>query len=393
MRILMVSTEYPPIRGGVGRYTENLTNSLSKIGLDVIVASDERGKSDFGGLTPLNKANSEILLGIVREASPDIVHIQFEPGMYGLYIDPKGLRCSGTYIDSFYERCKIPIVTTFHSTYNLHDWISQANLVKRHGKIGSFGIPLRFLIRFWKYLMSYQSYNTLNRKKLKRSKAGIVFSKYMSHAIGGGKVIYHGAEPTTPTISISKREARLKLALPDEGRIALALGFRTRAKGWDLLQNMKLPKNWTLVVNSSKGSYNKEEFEFKWPTQDNNIIDLQMGFLSDQQLSLIFFAADAVLLPYRVIAASGVMFDALAHGVPFVSSDLKFFKEFAEQGLGITVRRSPQEFSDALRQLDKNYSSLVESVTEFKSKLKWDFVAREHESVYCPIFEKEKNKR
>jgi hypothetical protein len=29
-RILMVSTEYPPMQGGVGRYTFNLTKALRK---------------------------------------------------------------------------------------------------------------------------------------------------------------------------------------------------------------------------------------------------------------------------------------------------------------------------------------------------------------------------
>ena len=38
VRVLMVSTEYPPMRGGVGRYTENLTKSLEKLGIYSIIA-------------------------------------------------------------------------------------------------------------------------------------------------------------------------------------------------------------------------------------------------------------------------------------------------------------------------------------------------------------------
>ena len=33
LKILMVSTEYPPMNGGVGRYTSNLTRELNKFGL------------------------------------------------------------------------------------------------------------------------------------------------------------------------------------------------------------------------------------------------------------------------------------------------------------------------------------------------------------------------
>lgn len=47
IRILMVSPEYPPINGGVGRYTHNLVNELKRQGLEVYVACDNRGKGDF----------------------------------------------------------------------------------------------------------------------------------------------------------------------------------------------------------------------------------------------------------------------------------------------------------------------------------------------------------
>jgi glycosyltransferase involved in cell wall biosynthesis len=43
MKLLMVSTEYPPMPGGVGRYTANLTIELRKAGLDVYVVCDEKG--------------------------------------------------------------------------------------------------------------------------------------------------------------------------------------------------------------------------------------------------------------------------------------------------------------------------------------------------------------
>ena len=92
--------------------------------------------------------------------------------------------------------------------------------------------------------------------------------------------------------------------------------------------------------------------------------------------------ADAVLLPYSVSAGSGVMFDALAHGIPFIASDLGFFKEFSNQGLGVTVKRNPEAFSNGLRRLDKDYSCYIGSIDGFKQKLKWNFVASQHASIY-----------
>ena len=393
MQVLMVSTEYPPMPGGVGRYTSNLTNELRKAGLDVYVVCDEKGHGQYSGISPKNPHNSDVLLKIVNDLKPDIVHVQFEPGLYGLILDPLDPKKSGTYIDAFYTKCKIPIVTTFHTGYSLGQWISQASLIKKSGRIGKLGIPARALVRFWKYFLNYRAFNNLNKEKLTMSAAGIVFSHYMSERLGnstndassnGGKchVIYHGSEPAISS-SLNKKEAREKFSLPQEQeyRIALALGFRTATKGWDILGKMKMPDGWTLVVNSSKGHYSTENLDLKWEKADN-ILDLQRGFLSEEELSTLFYASDAVILPYKVTAGSGVMFDALAHGLPFIATDLEFFREFASQGLGITVKRNPHAFSRGIKKLDRNYFNYAETVDAFKQKLKWNFVARQHSQLY-----------
>jgi glycosyltransferase involved in cell wall biosynthesis len=393
MKLLMVSTEYPPMPGGVGRYTANLTSELRKAGLDVYVVCDEKGNGQYSGLSPKNPHNSDVLLKIVNDLKPDVVHVQFEPGLYGLILDPLDPKKSGTYIDSFYTKCKIPIVTTFHTGYSLGQWISQASLIKKSGRIGKLGIPARALVRFWKYFLNYQAFNNLNKEKLRMSRAGIVFSHYMSERLdastnddgnGGNRchVIYHGSEPAICP-PLNKKDAREKFSLPQEQghRIALAHGFRTAGKGWDILEKMKMPDGWTLVVNSSKGHYSIENLDLTWQKADN-ILDLQRGFLSEEELSTLFYACDAAILPYKVTAGSGVMFDALAHGLPFIATDLDFFREFAAKGLGITAKRNPHEFSKGIKKLDRNYFKYAESVDAFKQNLKWNFVARQHSQLY-----------
>jgi glycosyltransferase involved in cell wall biosynthesis len=402
MQVLMVSTEYPPMPGGVGRYTSNLTNELRKDGLDVYVVCDEKGDGQYSGLSPKNPRNSDVLLKIVNDLKPDVVHVQFEPGLYGLILDPFNPKKSGTYIDPFYTKCKIPIVTTFHTGYSLGQWISQVSLIKKCGRIGKLGIPARALVRFWKYFLNYQAFNNLNKEKLRMSTAGIVFSHYMSERLGGSTndvgssadskchIIYHGSEPAIYP-PLTKKEAREKFSLPQEHghRIALALGFRTATKGWDILGKMKLPAGWTLVVNSSKGHYSTENLDLNWENAEN-ILDLQRGFLSEEELSILFYASDVAILPYKVTAGSGVMFDALAHGLPFIATDLEFFREFGAQGLGITAKRNPHAFSKGIKKLDRNYFKYAETVDAFKQKLKWNFVARQHSQLYYSIIDKKR---
>ena len=109
------------------------------------------------------------------------------------------------------------------------------------------------------------------------------------------------------------------------------------------------------------------------------------GFLTDEQLSLLFHAADALILPYRLSSGSGVMFDGLAHGLPFVASDLPFFKEFSSKGLGIIVKRKPAAFAKASKTLDTNYNIYVRKVNSFRRKLKWDRIATQHVELYKKV--------
>jgi len=207
--------------------------------------------------------------------------------------------------------------------------------------------------------------------------------------IGGGEVIYHGAEShmsPRPT----KKDARAKFSLPQEGRIALALGFRTATKGWDILAKMKIPAGWSMVVSSSKNHYNKENLSLQFE-KNKDIIIIEKDFLSEEDLAILFYACDAIVLPYKVSSGSGVMFDALAHGLPFVATDLEFFEEFSSQGLGITVRRNPSEFSKALVTLDLQYASYKESVEMFNKHLGWDVIAKEHAKIYSSITERERD--
>ena len=397
----MVSTEYPPMKGGIGRYTSNLVKALQNSGIEVYVICDDAGKGNFSGLSPTNKQNSEVLLKIVSEINPDIVHVQFEPGMYGLSLDPINRANSGTYIDSFYLKCNTPIVTTFHSGYNFVEWMSQSFVVRKTGRIGVIGMPLRFVVRLCKYFSNYGTFKNINKQKLDSSHSGIVFSNYMSKRIGEGcRIIYHGAEPFGQTVP-EKKVARAMFSLPQDSKLALALGFRTVTKGWDLLEKMNIPYGWKVVVNSSKDHYNIENYDLNVISSshnsssskdnNNNIINLQRDFLDERDFSLLLYASDVVLLPYRITSGSGVMFDALAHGIPFIASGLDFFREFASQGLGITVKRNSNEFSKGLKRLESNYLYYTQNIDRFNKKLKWDFVANQHNLLYSSIVNEQNN--
>jgi hypothetical protein len=69
-----------------------------------------------------------------------------------------------------------------------------------------------------------------------------------------------------------------------------------------------------------------------------------------------------MILPYTISSGSVVMFDGLAHSLPFVASDLPFFKEFSSKELGITVKRKPEGFAEGLKILAKRYDTYTRKV-------------------------------
>ncbi|MGA8915309.1 MAG: glycosyltransferase, partial [Nitrososphaeraceae archaeon] len=140
---------------------------------------------------------------------------------------------------------------------------------------------------------------------------------------------------------------------------------------------------WKIVVNTSRNHYNMEKIKEEFDNE--GVIELGKGFLTDKELSVLLYSADALILPYKVSSGSGVMYDGLAHGLPFVSSNIEFFKEFSNLGLGISVERDPIEFSKAFLKLERDYEKYENAVEIFRRKLAWKEVAKKHISLYESI--------
>ena len=369
------------MKGGVGHYSHKLVDALRKEGLEVSVLCNEYGAGEFFGISPDNRENSLVLMNVVKEFKPDVVHIQYEHGLYGIHLDPINPRKTRTNIETFYNNCKSPIVTTFHSAYTFGQWMRLIVPLtnKRFGRMGMF---LRMMYDYWTHLINYNSFNSLNRSKIGPNKAGIVFSEYLQNLIPGSHLIYHGAEPNVLAPK-NKNTARKMFLLPEDVNIALAVGFMTATKGWDIIKKINVPNNWKIVINTSKNHYSMERVKKKF--ENDGVIDLNRGFLSDEEISLLFYSADALFLPYKVSSASGVMYDGIAHGLPFISSNIEFFSEFSNMGLGISVDRNVSELSRALLELGSDYQIYKEEVLKFSKHLRWKEVASKHILLYNSI--------
>jgi glycosyltransferase involved in cell wall biosynthesis len=400
MKILVVSGEYPPMKGGVGRYTKNLVHAIAmKSNVEVSVAisgataavtSDPGQNSNnvtvyHGAVRKGDKRNSERILQIVSEIKPDVVNIQYERGLYEVDTTIRHTfwrLVHGSTLDRFYKMCPVPTVSTLHTVFPQDEYCAyiKERALRKEGRFGFLPQPLRAAIRRW---VMKQRYDLL-LQVVSQSGGVISPARTLQEVVKRGTVIYHGAEPAIELSSLSppmsnKKEFRKGFGLPVDKMLLLAFGYAGSYKGFDVLAKLGLPDGWSLVVKQTKHERGFEKpIEIGGKNDRGNVISLNLGYLDDTTMSKLFFACDAIIFPYKIVSISGVMFDALAHGLPFIASDLRFFKEFAEMGLGIVCERNMQSFERSISTLALEYNEYKTRVEQFRSKLRWSNIANKH---------------
>jgi glycosyltransferase involved in cell wall biosynthesis len=438
MKVLVVSGEYPPMKGGVGRYTFNLVHALAKkSNIDVSVAISAAAATAPAAAPPPHplpppppafattattgapaasptsnkvtvypgivrkgdKQNSDHLLQLVSEIKPDIVNIQYERGLYEVDTTIRHTiwrLVHGSTLDRFYRKCPVPIVSTLHTVFPEEEYRSYVKdrALRKEGRFGFLPMPLRAAIRRW---VMEQRYDLL--LEVVRLSDGIISpARTIKDVVRRGTVIYHGAEPNIEVSSSAstandkkqrqlQQQFRKELGLSSDKMLLLAFGYAGSYKGFDVLGSLRLPDGWSLVVKQTKHERGSEK-----PIQvrkngdnSNDVISLHLGYLDDSTLSKLFFACDAIIFPYKVVSVSGVMFDALAHGLPFIASNLRFFKEFADMGLGIACNRDMQSFEQAIGNLAMAYDEYKTRVEQFRSNLRWSNVAQKHVEFFLEL--------
>jgi glycosyltransferase involved in cell wall biosynthesis len=426
MKVLVVSGEYPPMKGGVGRYTFNLVHALAKeSNIDVSVAISSpaaaasvpppptahattattgapaaRPKSNkvtvYPGIVRKgDKQNSDHLFQLVSETNPDIVNIQYERGLYEVDTTIRHTLwrlVHGSTLDRFYRKCPVPIVSTLHTVFPEEEYRSYVKdrALRKEGRFGFLPMPLRAAIRRW---VMEQRYHLL--LEVVRLSDGIISpARTIKDVVKRGTVIYHGAEPNIEVSSSSRandkqQQFRNELGLPTDKMLLLAFGYAGSYKGFDLLGSLRLPDGWSLVVKQTKHERGSEKpIDVRKNEDNSNVISLHLGYLDDSTLSKLFIACDAIIFPYKVVSVSGVMFDALAHGLPFIASNLRFFKEFADMGLGIACNRDMQSFEQAIGNLAMEYDEYKTRVEQFRSNLRWSNVAQKHFEFFLELISK-----
>ena len=188
MKILIISGEYPPMKGGVGRYTSHLVEALCKkrhlevhIGLGNfqprkgILPSSTTLSTPYGNpknysvsnyddtdkrsnyydiIKKGDSKNSDRLLDLIQELKPDIVNVQYERGLYE--VDTSIFHMSqriihGSTLNRFFRKCNVPTISTLHTVLphdEYQEYIKERAL-RKEGRFAALPLELRAPIRRW----------------------------------------------------------------------------------------------------------------------------------------------------------------------------------------------------------------------------------------------------
>lgn len=179
-------------------------------------------------------------------------------------------------------------------------------------------------------------------------------------------VIPFGINNAVPNTTLTSPEARRRLGFRDEEKVILFFGRIRPYKGLDYLiaafqQLLKQRGDCRLVVAGRLDTENSAEYAKSICDSVSNEVAggqvlLRTEFIPDADTEVYFKAADVLVLPYRHIYQSGVLFLSHSFGLPVLASDVGSLKDDIVEGENGFMFR-PDDAADLAKTLDRYFAS------------------------------------
>lgn len=151
-----------------------------------------------------------------------------------------------------------------------------------------------------------------------------------------------GVNEEVPVTGLGRPEARERLGLPPAAKVLLFFGKIGEYKGLDLLIDAHERLAHAGLQLLVAGSFSDEGYRSRIHARiaastQRERIRLHEGHVPNEEVEPFFAAADALVLPYREISQSGLLFLAMRFGVPVVATDVGSMKAWLEPELGLVA--------------------------------------------------------
>lgn len=205
-------------------------------------------------------------------------------------------------------------------------------------------------------------------------------------------VMQHGINDVVQDHGWDKSRCRDVLGLPANKCILLFFGNISPYKGLGTLLEAfeTLGDEYVLVIagKTSGGAYGQEVERMIDSNKNTSQIVKKIGWIENEEVATYCRAADALLMPYKHIDQSGVLFLALRFGLPVISFNVGALKDYIGEEAGIVVDGDkPRDLADGIkrfRQTADRYS--MQSILDYSKQYRWADVV----SPVLQVYEKDK---
>lgn len=395
LKIGIVAIYPPPLlthsrHGGVASYSKNLVNSLLEYCSAVVFAEKLSNCNDtYQDRIQVQRCWTKGLrypfqiFRSILQNQVDLVHIQYETYLFGGIVSALVFPL----LLALIRLLRKPVVVTMHGVIPL----SKINrLFLKENRIPSNTLIMQLGLTFLVKLVV-----TLSTKIIvhERNLRNILVKEYnCDHS--KITVINHGIEQ--PKVKIGSDEAKKKLGVHSK-KVILFFGYLTGYKNVGLLiesaQFLKID-NWLILIAGGMHprlandrtyiAYISELREKAAKISEESIIF--KGFVSEEEISLYFSAADLVIFPYNItMSSSGPLSLAASYGKPFLVSDA--FREVITFR-DIQFMNDPKELAGKIDCFFENpelKNKILAWVDEFRMGRSWDNVAEKTFLLYAAL--------
>lgn len=198
-------------------------------------------------------------------------------------------------------------------------------------------------------------------------------------------VIPFGINNAVPKTSLTAGGAKRQLGLCEGERTILFFGRITPYKGLEFLiaafrQVISVGKNYRLIIAGRPD--NCEEY---WNTIRQDIqeevrsgrILLKADFIPDEEAEVYFKGADVLVLPYKDIYQSGVLFTGFNFGLPVLAADVGSLRDDIVEGkTGFAFK--PEDPADLARVIEQYFASDLYTDLDSRRREICDYAVERH---------------
>lgn len=195
-------------------------------------------------------------------------------------------------------------------------------------------------------------------------------------------VMEHGLNSVIEECPLSKENCRNTLGLPTDKQVLLVFGGLSPYKGIEtMLDSLELLNDdYYLVIagtTDNKHYVDKLKQRILENRNHSNILFIN-AFVPDDAVSSMFKASDVMVMPYKHIDQSGMVFLGMKMGLPIIAFDVGSLSDYIDKDIGIIVSRKDAEgLSQAITFFRDNFSFYSsDKIKKHAEQYEWPQVVR-----------------